>query len=48
MNIYRTIAKKDKQTAVKSLNALYEIHKHEKDLSNLLREVLELRDQLSE
>ncbi len=48
MSVYRTIAEKDKQTAVKSLNALYEIHKQENDLSNVLREVVELRDQLSE
>ena len=48
MSVYRSIAKKDKQTAVKSLNALYEIHKQENDLSKVLREVMELRDQLSE
>ena len=48
MDFCRTTAKNDKQKALESLNALYEIHKLDDGLSNVLHEVLELRSQLSE
>ena len=48
MDFCRTIAKNDKQEAVESLNALYEIHKLDDELSNVLDEVIELKNQLSE